>query len=532
VPSPNRFRSTQAALCASAMMISSLSGCAMGPDFTAPKIFAPSSWFAGKKQPVAAPVPSQAVETPPNPQWWEILHDPVLTGLEERLAATNLDVRIASIRLGESRAQAAVIGADRLPTLGGSGSYTREHVSSEGVLGLFGGSQTGGSFSSGAAIANGTSGTSGAYPLGTKTHGINIPSFDVFQYGFDASWEADIWGRVRREVESAKAQVDAGREGLRGTLVVAQAELARDYITLRGAQSQLTIARKNIVTAKQSLELSRQRFKGGLTTELDVVDASEQLANTEATIPTIRNQESQLINAISLLLGEGPRALTEELAPVTHGPDVPPMPPLAPIGLPADLARRRPDIREAEAKLHSATAEIGVAIADFYPKLTLDGSFGFQALQFKNLSDWNARQFGYGPSISVPIFEGGRLRATLQLRKAEQQEAAVQYQQTVLMAWHDVDNALTAYTADQERAGDLQRVVEQTHRALELAQERYREGVADFLNVLDAERNVLTAEQQLADSITAVGTDLVALYKALGGGWETTFPPAIATPKK
>ncbi len=517
----NRPNSLRAALCASAVL-AGLGGCRVGPDFSTPQLFAPTTWFGAQK-----PAPTSAstvAETPPDPAWWAILKDPTLTGLEQRLAASNLNVRIAAIRFAESRSNAAIAGAAQFPTLGGSGSYTREKVSDKGVLGLFsGGSTSKGSFASGASLANGTSGTQGAFPTAAASQGASVPAFDLFQYGFDASWEADLWGRVRRSVESADANLQASEEGLRGTLVTVQAELARDYIELRGAEVSLAIAEKNIGTARQSLDLSRARFKGGLTTELDVANASAQEASTEATVPPLKQRRAMLVNAISLLLGEAPGGLASDLA---HGAGVPPLPPAAPIGLPADLARRRPDLREAEAKLHAATADIGVAVADFYPRLSLDGSFGFQALQFKNLSDWNAHQFGFGPSISLPIFQGGRLRATLQLRRAEQQEAAIAYQQTVLGAWHDVDNALTAYTTDQERQADLARVVVETRRALVLAQQRYREGVADFLNVLDAERQLLAAELQLSESTTSLGTDLVALYKALGGGWETTYPVA------
>jgi NodT family efflux transporter outer membrane factor (OMF) lipoprotein len=208
---------------------------------------------------------------------------------------------------------------------------------------------------------------------------------------------------------------------------------------------------------------------------------------------------------------------------------VPPVPPQVPIGLPSELARRRPDIREAEAQLHAATADIGVAVADFYPKVTLDGSIGLQALKFKDLGSWNARQYGLGPTISLPIFEGGRLRATLALRRVEQQEAALNYQQTVLQAWHDVDNALTAYAAEQKRLDALREAVLQNRRAVDLSRQRYTQGVADFLNVLDAERSLLQAQLQLADSTTTVSQNLVQLYKALGGGWEKDYPVETAS---
>ncbi len=207
---------------------------------------------------------------------------------------------------------------------------------------------------------------------------------------------------------------------------------------------------------------------------------------------------------------------------------MPPVPPAVPIGLPSDLARRRPDIRRAEANLHAATAGIGVAVASFYPTITLSGSAALQATQLRNLAGWSAGTYALGPSITMPIFQGARLTRTLELRKAQQQEAAIAYQQTVLGALHDVNNALTNYAAQQSQEAALKRAVAQQQRALNLAQEQYSGGLVDFLNVLDAQRQVLSVEQQLAQANAAVSTDLVQLYKALGGGWQISFPEAEA----
>jgi len=260
-----------------------------------------------------------------------------------------------------------------------------------------------------------------------------------------------------------------------------------------------------------------------VTTDLDVANAAAQLRTTAAQIPPLEQRESEFINAISLLLGLPPNALQDEL--VSAKP-VPPVPPRVPVGLPSELALRRPDIRQAEAQLHAATAEIGVSVANFYPSVTLSGSIGLQALQPWKVFDINARQFGIGPGITIPIFEGGQLTATLELSKAQQKEAAIDYQKTVLGAWHEVDNALTAYQTEQARRDQLTQAVAQNERALSLAQSRYQDGVADFLQVLTAEENLLSTQQQLAISTTNVSANLVALYKALGGGWETQLPRA------
>jgi NodT family efflux transporter outer membrane factor (OMF) lipoprotein len=509
---------------AAACAIAVLAGCTVGPNFKPQSIWSPASWFASRpaKPPVA--VVSEPVSEPIDPNWWNLFHDAELTSLEGRVAAANLNVRISTIRLAESRSQRQITGADQFPTLGGSASYTRERVSQKGVVGLFGGggsSSSGGSFGSMGSTANGTSGRSGGIPA--SAGGGSIQPFNLWQYGFDASWELDLWGRVRREVESADASLDASADARRNALLSVLAEVARDYVQLRGAQTQLAITQENIGTERESLELSRARFLGGLTTEQDVANAAAQLQTTQSQVPQLEQQQDQSINALSFLLGEAPQALRAEL--IRPNP-VPPVPPRVPIGVPSELARRRPDIRQAEAQLHAATADIGVAIADFYPKITLDGSIGLQALKAKDLGNWGARQYGLGPTISIPIFEGGKLRATLELRKVEQQEAALNYQQTVLQAWHDVDNALTAYADEQRRRDSLAEAVVQNRLALRLARQRYTSGVADFLNVLDAERALLSAQLQLADSSTSVSSNLVQLYKALGGGWEPTYPVA------
>jgi NodT family efflux transporter outer membrane factor (OMF) lipoprotein len=285
----------------------------------------------------------------------------------------------------------------------------------------------------------------------------------------------------------------------------------------------LRIAHDNLRTSQQSLQLTQQRAAGGVTTDLDVANAAAQVRTTAAQIPPLEQQESELINAISLLLGQPPNALQAELIRVQR---VPPVPPKVPVGLPSELARRRPDIRQAEAQLHAATADIGVAVASFYPSVTLSGSVGLQALQPWKMFNIDARQYAMGPGITIPIFQGGQLRGTLELRKAQQQEAAINYQKTVLSAWHDVDNALTAYRTEQARRDQLAEAVVQNQRALVLAQSRYQEGVADFLQVLTAQQNLLSTQQQLAIATTNVSANLVALYKALGGGWETQLPRA------
>lgn len=485
-----------------------LGGCTVGPDFQRPGWASPASWFSGPKEAVPRPM-SIPVAEPINPDWWTLFRDPVLTGLERRVAGENLDVKVAGVRLAESRAQLGVASASLFPTLRGSSSYVRQQASNNGLFAVV-------PSAAGATAANGARGNSTG-----GVSGRGVKPFDLFQGGFDASWEVDLWGGVRRSVESSTAANEAANEARRSALLSSLAEVARDYIQLRGVQTQLRIARDNVATARQSLNLTQQRAAGGVTTDLDVANASAQLRTTLSQIPTLQQQEAQLINALSLLLGQPPNALRGELRVVKP---VPPVPPRVPVGLPSELARRRPDIRQAEAQLHASTADIGVAQANFYPSVNLTGSFGLQALQFHKVFDINSKQYSVGPGLTIPIFQGGQLRSTLQLRGAQQQEAAVNFQKTVLQAWHDVNNALTAYQAEQTRRDQLVQAVNDNQRALALAQSRYQQGVADFLTVLDAERSLLAAQLQLADSTTTVSSNLVALYKALGGGWETDMP--------
>ena len=506
-------------------------GCSVGPDFKRPSLWSPEAWLphsgdhAGN-QPVS--VTSVVDPAPPDPHWWDVFHDPELSALEARAAQTNLNVRLATVRLAESRAQLRITGADQYPTLNGTGTYTRTQVSSklvqrglqQGIDGIPAGvgSGLGGLLGSSAGISQST--LSG---IRQSAGSLKVPALDIYEDGIDASYELDLWGRVRREVESAQATLAASIEDRRSVLIAQLAEVARDYMMLRGDQTILGILVANQKTAEDSLRLTRQRFVGGLTTELDVDNAKSQLDSTTAQIPSQEQQVSQAVNALSLLLGEPPEALRTELL---AGASQPPIPPLVPVGVPSELARRRPDIREAEQQLHAATASVGVAVAAFYPRVMLTGALNFQTLSLRDLAFWSSAAYNVGPSISLPIFQGGRLRGQLQLNKARQQEAAINYQQTVLTAWHDVDNALIAYAAEQRRNGQLAQSVTAAERALSLAQQQYTHGLQTFLNVLDAQRTLLAAQQQLATSAELESANLVQLYTALGGGWETTFPVA------
>ncbi|MGE0223124.1 MAG: efflux transporter outer membrane subunit [Acetobacteraceae bacterium] len=495
-----------------------LAGCTvLGPDYKPPEWDSPATWFGPTrpKVPVVASVPApQPIRT----DWWELFDDPQLTGLVRRVANQNLDVQIAATRLEASRYQLALAEAAEVPRLNVGGGYIRQKSSRYGVL------------TANQPNTTNANGTSGLGVTGSPTR--RSDPYDIFQGGFDAAWELDLWGKVARSVEAAEANIQAAADAQRAVLLSTMAEVARDYIQLRGAQAQLAIAHDNLRTQQRTLELTRQRAAGGLTTDLDVANASAQVNRTASEIPLLQQREAALINALSRLLGQPPNTLRAELE--VEKP-VPPVPPAVPVGVPSDLVRRRPDVRQAEARLHAATANIGVAEAEFYPSFRLSGSAGFQALNFGQLFNLAASTFSVGPSVTMPIFEGGRLRANLALQETAQKEAAIEFQQTVLQAWHEVDDALTAYQTEQARRDRLVRAVADNRRAVGLARDRYQQGVADFLTVLDTERLLLGTQQQLQASTTNVSEYLVALYKALGGGWETdlpvqaeTIPPAMA----
>jgi NodT family efflux transporter outer membrane factor (OMF) lipoprotein len=488
---------------AAALLCCAAAGCSpKGADFASPSPWwSPTSWLASQPE----RLPSVTVAEPIDPHWWTVLNDPMLTTLEARLLEKNIDLRVASVRLAQARAQLGIARVALLPGANVNASYTRQQQSRDGVLVL------NSSTAANPASENGLGGRSSV-----PNSRLRNP-YDLFQYGFDASWELDLWGRVARSVEAAGAQADSAQETLRDTQVTASAELARAYVRLRGVQAKIRTTRQNLEIARQNLKLTQDRNAGGVTTDFDVATAAAQLATTEAELPSLQQQQSEFMNAVAFLLGDPPQSLAALLS--TPRP-IPPAPPRVPVGVPSELARRRPDIRAAEANLHAATATTGVATADFYPRVMLSGSGAIQGLQFRNLADWSAQAYSFGPSVSLPIFDNGRLTRTLEFREQQQQEAALQYQRTVLNALHEVDNALTAFKSEQRRRAGLQRAVEQNRRALALARDRYAQGVGDFLQVLTAQRGALGSEQDLADSDTVVSTNLVQLYKVLGGGWE------------
>jgi NodT family efflux transporter outer membrane factor (OMF) lipoprotein len=474
-----------------AAMLVMLGGCTLGPDFVEPNAHLPdNTTFDG--QPVSVHLPA-----PTDPNWWKIFGDPVLTNLESRVAAANLDVRTAAIRIAESRYQRGVTAAGELPSINGDGKYQRELYSQNGIVSLL-------------TPLLGSAGSSG----------IAITPINEYTVGLDMSWELDLWGHVRRQVEAADAQVGEAQDRRRDALVSSLAELARNYIQLRGTQEQIRIAENNLRVDRDILQLAQQLQQKGVRSGLDAENAAAQVEGIRAQLPSLRQQEIQYQNAIALLLDQPPTALNGELGSWRALR----LPPHVPLGLPSELARRRPDIRQAEDQLHTATANIGVAVASFYPKFQINGQVVLDSLQFSSLYNASSLQYMAGPSVTLPIFDGFRLQSMLKLSEVQQAEAAITYHRTVLQAWHEVVNAIASLRLEQIRRARLRDQLGHTRVALDLGRSRYNDGVADFLTVLDAERSLLQNEQQLAQSTTNVALDLVTLFKALGGGWEQIMP--------
>ena len=496
------------------LLLSMLAGaCSVGPNFTPPEAKAPDNWH--DLQRVQNPpddmrfphasVPSLVdTNADPDPRWWRQFNDATLDSLIDRAAAGNLDLQSAVLRIAAAREQAVVSGAQGLPQLSANASYKREQLGLKGLL------QSQGVFDKINALGSNSANVTNA--LNSATGPVSL-----FQDGFDASWELDLFGRVRRSVESANAQTESEMENRNDALVSLEAEVAQTYSQLRGAQLLKQITLAEIDSEQRILDLTREQARVGLTSQSDVESATAQVGSLQAQLPQFDAQIAQAMNGLAVLTGSVPGELDAELeAPGA----VPPVPPSVPIGLPSTLARRRPDIRRAESDLHAATAEIGVAVAQMYPDVSLTGSVGTRATQAKYLAHWSSLFWSVGPSISLPIFEGGALRANVRIAKAQAGEAALQYRSTVLKALQDVDNALVSYRTDQDRREALTRTVEANRISLQLATDSYRKGLVSFITVLDAERQLAETRQQLAQSTVSVTTDLIAVYKALGGGWE------------
>ncbi|HZL99316.1 MAG TPA: efflux transporter outer membrane subunit, partial [Planctomycetota bacterium] len=335
--------------------------------------------------------------------------------------------------------------------------------------------------------------------------------------GFVASWELDVWGRVRRSVEAAGADFEASVEDARGVVVSVTAETAASYVQFRGFQRRVEIARTNVALQEQTRELVQARFEAGLVGESDLAQARTNLETTRSRLPTLEIGLRAAENRLAVLLGQAPGTLAAELADSRPIP-VPPVE--VAVGVPADLLRRRPDVRRAERVLAAETARIGVAEGELYPRLVLAGNLGLASEHGDDLFEDGSDEYGYGPSLRWNLFDAGRLRSRVEAQDARTEQALVRWEQSVLTALEESENAMTAFVREQTRRASLSEAVTQARRAVELSRTQYTEGLADFQTVLVSERALAELEDSLAQTDAAITTSLVALYKALGGGWE------------
>ncbi len=477
-------------------LLAMFAGCTVGPDYSTPPTTTPEDFGRLNDQPQG---PSRAVAGPADlAQWWSRLNDPELDALIDRAIASNLDLKLATSRVREARAVRGFVASAQYPTVDATAGYTRSRES-ENV---------------------------GPNQLAPQ----NGDGQDLFQVGFDAGWELDVFGGVRRAVEAADADVQAAEEGRRDVLVTLIAEVARSYVEVRTFQRRLDIARRNVKASQDSVDLSNARFLAGLTGELDVAQARALLQTRLSQIPPLEIGAAVFLHRLGVLLGAEPLALRAELTAVTP---IPATPAEVPVGLPSELLRRRPDIRRAERQLAAATARVGAATADLYPRFALTGAFVLQSDQIGTLFDMNSRAWGFTPSMRWNLFDAGRVRSNIAVKDALTEQALTVYEQTVLNSLEETENALVSFAQEQSRRESLTKAVEANTRAVDLANQLYSSGLKDFLNVLASQQQLFESEDQLAQSDRAVTSSLIALYKALGGGWEhepAANPPAEHEP--
>jgi len=455
------------------IVVAVLAACAVGPNYDPPQTPLGDT-FAG----AANTTFSGAAAVP---RFWNTFGDTKLDELVAQAVAANYDLRIAQTRVREARALRRDAAFDLAPTINASGGRTKQRTAN----------------------------------IATVPDAPRVAEF--YDAGFDAFWELDFFGGVRRGLEASNAELGAVEAERRDAQVIVTAEVTRTYFELRGQQQQLEVARRNVVNQRETLDLANARLEAGSGTDFDTARAQAQLSTTLGRIAPLEAAVARSIHRLSVLVGKQPHALTSELTPVQ---DLPALPDIVPVGDPASLLRRRPDIRIAERDLAAATARIGVAVADLFPKVTFTGSAGYVAADRSSLGDNGSRAYVLAPGISWGIFDLGHVQARIDAAKWRKDGALLEYQHTVLQALEETENSLVTHARARERLVHDEAAVRASNVAADLARVRYEDGASDFLQVLTAERTLLDAEDQLARSRTEAATSLIAVYKSLGGGWE------------
>lgn len=468
-------RSTAAPASLAALIAFALAGCAVGPDYRAPAPDLPAQWSGAAD--------ARALDAAVLAEWWRQFDDPLLDALIADALAANRDLATARAQLREARARRGLAGAQLGPTV--DASVTGSRSTAEDAAG-------------------------------------NDVTRELYSAGFDAAWELDVFGRLRRGAEAAEADVGASAESLRDVQVTLAAEVARNYVELRTAERRLAVTEASVAAREESYALTQWRLQAGLVSELDAAQARTELESARAALPALRGAVSGAQFRLAVLLGRHPGALRERLAPTAA---VPLAGAAAASGIPADVLRRRPDVRAAERRLAAQTARLGAAEAARYPSFRLSGSIGLEALTFSDLGDGAQTRSLLG-AVTAPIFQSGRITANIAIQDALLEQARLGYEAAVLAALEEVETALIDVANAQARRAQLALAVDAARVAFAIAEQRYATGLADFQSVLDSQRTLLGLEDQLAAGTGELATAQVRLYKALGGGWSPEPPPA------
>jgi multidrug efflux system outer membrane protein len=476
---PARVVALPPALALSALI---LAGCAAGPDYVEPDLTAPDAWTCAIELEMSS-------ATPDLEAWWTALGDTALVSLIAQADTSNLGAAAALARLEEARAAAGIARGAYWPRVDARGNYTRAKLSEQSSPG----NVTGGG-----------------------------PD-DLWEAGFDATWEIDVFGRNRRLNEAALASWEASVEGYRDALVTLYAEVASNYVLVRTLQTRLDYATANVKALESTAQLTQDRYDAGLTSLLDVTRAQSNLASTRASIPSLEADLEAALNRMAVLLGQAPGSLHGRMAASTPLPQAPDS---LLVGLPAELLRRRPDVRRAERQLAAQTARIGVASADLYPTFSISGFLGLEATDFGDLTGDGGATWGLIPGFRWNLFNGGATRSRIQVEEARAEQALAAYEETVLRALEDVENAMVGLDRARKRRDELLTATEATASSVDLVHTQYISGLTDFQNYLDAQRSLVGQQDQLAISEGAVVQQLIALNKALGGGWSPDRIPA------
>ena len=474
-------------------------GCMVGPNYTAPENNVADRWATTEEKEVIADSC-----TPPITEWWKIFDDPLLTKYIEMAAIHNQDVLLAESNILQARAMKQVTASALFPQIGVDVNATKTYFSKNGPIFAVGPS-TG-------SLPGTISPTSGL-PFAIQTPQIQ----NLFNALFDASWEIDLFGKTRRGVEAAVATIGSAIEQKNNILISVMAELARNFMETRSYQKRLTLTEKNIHLLEQKAIIIQKQLESGYVSKLEYENIEATLATARASLPEVKAEIYRSIFTISVLTGQVPETLLEEL--LTPEP-LPKTPPRITIGLRSDLLLRRPDIRNAERQLAAATANIGVAVASFFPSISLIGDGGFQSLSIRNLFTAASKTWAIAGDVTMPIFQGGALVGNLKANRAAAATAAHMYQKTVLQALQETESALTSYSEDLISSRELCETVERNRVLVDLTSERHSKGLVSLLNLLDSEKQLVSAELTYLDRETATLVDLITLYKALGGGWE------------